>query len=292
MNLNNKVCIALVSMTLSLLFTLAVYPPSDDFHYANPSWNGYSKIYEYFKARRAGVDISRKEILENPGKYALLLVPMRKPDEAYLSFLEDFLERGGLVLILDDHGYGNDILYSLNLKASFIHEGVVYDPVFFYKRPELAKISFRLGDRDFSLQLNYASTIQPDGCRVIASTSRFAFFDKNLDGSWEFGEAEGPLAVVVECSVGSGKVVLISDPDVFSNFSVDNSEAILFLEYILGGRELVLEESLYSFGIYSELRRSFLNFIYFLSLHAEYYIVLVSFIFLIVLLYASKRWNM
>jgi len=291
MKLNNKIGIVLISMMLSLLFTLVVYPPSDDFHYANPSWNGYSKIYEYFNARRVGVDIDIREIMENPNRYALIIVPMKKPDEAYLNFIKIFLENGGLILVLDDHGYGNEILKFLNLKASFIHEGVVYDPVFFYKRPELAKVSFNLEGEDFILQLNYASMLQPEGCKVIASTSRFAFFDRNLNGLWEFGEDEGPLAVAAKCNVGAGEIVLISDPDVFSNFSVDNSDALPFLELILDGRELVIEEKLYVLGAYSEFRRLFLNFIYFLSLHVEYYIILISFIFFFILLFISKRWR-
>lgn len=291
MSLNNRISIALFSMMFSLLLILSVYPPSDDFHYANPGWNGYSEICGYFKARRAGVDIGRMEILENSNKYALVIVPMKKPDDAYLRFLEDFIKNGGLAIILDDHGYGNDILKFLNLKASFIHSGVVYDPVFFYKKPELAKVMFRLEDKDFLLQLNYASMIQPVGCRILASTSRFAFFDKNLNGLWEFGEDEGPLPVVAECGIGAGKLVLISDPDIFSNFSVENSNVISFLEFILDGRELILDEELYSLSIYSEFRSFLLNTFYFLSSHVEFYIITVSLIFLPALFYISKRWN-
>jgi len=237
--------------TLALIF--AVYEPREDFYYGNADWSGYSRIRGELEALVLDLEIERGGVLENASGYALLVVPEERPSGAYLEFLRDFVARGGLLIIADDHGYGNEILEYLGVDARFRHDGLLVDPVFFWKIPLLPKAFDESGA---AVALNCASIVAcSTSCRVLAESSRLAFFDLDLDMAWDEGEPEGPLPVVVECPLGAGRVVLVSDPDAFANISLDEGEGLELLRSIVGERRLVLDSELLSYGPYAEIRR-------------------------------------
>jgi len=277
----------LIGISASFIF----YEPRDDFHYANPNWNGFSSLVGEFDARIVGVDIDHNSLLSNSSHYALIIVPMVEPSSDYLTFLKTFVASGGLLIIADDKGYGNMILESFGLDARFDHEGVLYDPVFFWKKAELAYVFADVDGEKVEVLTNYASIINCKNCSPLLVSSRLSFFDADLDGVWEKGEIEGPHVIAASTEYENGCIVLVADPDIFTNFSIQESKSLEFVRRVIGGRLLVLDESLNRHSSYAVLRMNFLSFLAALYRWREVFIITLSFISLLLLVYIVKWWK-
>lgn len=268
-----------VLIFLSSIFLILIFqPPRDDFHYSNTDWNGYSDIVSLFNAKIMGVDIDYNIVSKNFSKYCIIVIPFSKPDEEYLRFLENFVSGGGILIVLDDHAYGNNILESLKIDARFIHNGTINDPIFFYKTPELPKIIVDIDGRKISVYSNYASMIYTHKCKILGYTSKYSFFDKNFNGLWEQGEREGPLPVIVYCKRGLGGVYVLGDPDILSNFSMENSNATIFLKNIVDDKVLVIDERLLGCSIYARVRTMVMKALYTIYFWKELFILVISII--------------
>ena len=106
---------------------------------------------------------------------------------------------------------------------------------------------------------NYASIINCKNCSPLLVSSRLSFFDADLDGVWEKGEIEGPHVIAASTEYENGCIVLVADPDIFTNFSIQESKSLEFVRRVIGGRLLVLDESLNRHSSYAVLRMNFLS---------------------------------
>lgn len=251
---SKTIWVAAISALATLALLFALYEPREDFYYGNADWSGYSRIRSELEALVLDLEVEKNRIVEGAGNYALLVVPEERPSRAYLEFLKRFVAGGGLLIVADDHGYGNEILEYLGVDARFRHDGLLVDPVFFWRIPLLPKAFDESGA---AIALNCASVVECGAsCRALANSSRLAFFDLDLDAMWDVGEPEGPLPVVVECPLGAGRVLLVSDPDAFANISLEEGEGLELLRSSVGERRLVLDSELLSYGPYAEIRNA------------------------------------
>lgn len=249
---------SVLSITVVALATLALLSffvlPADDFSPYNPRWNGYSELREKWRARIIGIDVSTEEMLSSPRNYTLLVVPYREPSPRQMSFMAAFTSLGGNLVVLDDRGAGNDILESLGVDAILDHNGTLFDPVFFDKDYRLPHVFPQRLNKTLYIVANYASIVRlGPGCRRVLSTSKLAFFDKNMDGIWQPGEPAGSLAVGGACKLIDGKVYVFSDPDLLNNYAVRHSNATYILDIVSRNRTLVIYYDLYPKSPYSYL---------------------------------------
>lgn len=250
----NSATTILVSALLTFIFLVSTIPPSDDFSPYNRMWNGYSVLYRKHHARILGVDITADELIDSPRNYTLVVVPYKEPTAQELSLMGVFASLGGNLVIADDKGYGNDILSSLALNAEFDHLGAIADPVFYDKNYMLPYVFPIGGNRSLYIIANYASTISiRGGCERVLVTSKLAFFDENLDGTWQPGEPEGPLTVGAKCSYIGGTVYLLSDPDLLNNYAFENSNATYLLQVFARNRTIVIFYDLLPRSPYSDM---------------------------------------
>ena len=218
--------LALTALTLALL--TALYPANVDFSLENPSWNGMSSLAEL---GAEPVNLAEAYALD-PLKYAVLVIGPSKPfSEDEVRALKSFLARGGLVVVADDFGAGNQLLEALGVPAR-LSGRLLVDPLFFFNAPQLPLASW--GGR--RIALNYATVINATAGRVLAWSSPFSYLDLNLNGRRDEGEPAGPFPVAVELRVGPGTLIVVSDSSLFLNSMMGREANRDFLLAILGGR--------------------------------------------------------
>ncbi len=219
---------------LSMLTVIWFFPPNGDFRVENPSWNGLSTLESKAKLISIGMFDS---LPSNPKGTTLLLVPYESFSDSELSQLKNYVSGGGTLVILDDFGFGNQVLSGVGLKMRFT--GVpMLDPLYNYKDKWLPKIA------DFSnasvvanvssIVLNHASCLNNTSeATVIAYSSTFSFLDVNGDGSWSQNEPNGPFPVVAYNQVGQGVVIAISDPSLMINGMIGLDDNLQFINNVV-----------------------------------------------------------
>lgn len=95
------------------------------------------------------------------------------------------------------------------------------------------------GDAE-SLTLNSATAVRPRGATPLANTSAVAYLDANGNGSLDESDPLGPFPVATVESVGTGRVVVVSDPSVFTNAMLEREGNRAFLAALLDGRSDVV----------------------------------------------------
>ena len=131
----------LLGLTLVIILSLVAlawfFPPNGDFRVDNPFWNGLSTLDSKDKLT---VINSFDNLPTNPKGTALLLVPYEPFSDLELSQLKNYVLNGGTLVVLDDYGFGNQVLSGVGLNMRFT--GVpMLDPLYDYKNERLPKIT-------------------------------------------------------------------------------------------------------------------------------------------------------
>ncbi len=215
----SKLLLALtLVIIISMLTLIWFFPPNGDFRVENPSWNGLSTLNS--KAKLTVID-TFANLPANPKGTALLLVPYEAFSYSELSQLKNYALNGGTLVILDDYGFGNQVLNGIGLKMRFT--GVpMLDPLYNYKDKWIPKITdfsnSSIAENVSSIVLNHASSLNnTSDSTVIAYSSTFSFLDVNGDGSWNNNEPNGPFPIIAYNTLGHGNVVAIADPSLMIN---------------------------------------------------------------------------
>ena len=226
-----------VLMLLIVLVLSAIvwfYPPTGDFRVDNPFWNGLSSLSDQTKI----VPVDSLGNLPSSGKgTALLLVPYEQLTTTELAQLRSYVSSGGTLVILDDYGFGNQILTSLGLNMKFTGQPLL-DPLFDYRNEWLPKItdftSTPASANVSSIVFNHATALNgTSDVSVIASSSSFSFLDVNNNGEWDSGEPTGPLPVAAYVKVDQGYVVTVADPSLLINGMINMDDNLHFTNNIV-----------------------------------------------------------
>lgn len=213
-------------------------PCVDDFSLENPFWNGHSQL----KLKTHPTELL--DYMELPVGFSardttLLIIGPSKPfNEGEVECIRRFLEDGGLVVLADDFGSGNDLLMKLKVKAKF-SALPLRDPLFKYKGSYLPKtIDFKPSPYTVNLSsiaLNHATILENLGgeVEVLAYSTIFSYLGAK--------KSVGPFPVMAEVKLGSGSLVLISDSSIFINSMLNKENNSQFLANLVRGKSVVID---------------------------------------------------
>jgi hypothetical protein len=230
----------LLTITLGLVFIVSLvsiwfYPAIQDFMLANPFWNGLRDF-----SRESGVEWAESlaAVSENPESTTLIAIPYTRYDREDLEAIESFVQGGGLLVLLDDYGYGNEVLEAMGLGVRFIGLPLL-DPLYAYKNAWLPRITdFDAGLSDAGIRavvLNHATALAGlESPQVMAWSSETSFLDSDGSGEFDEGEPRGPFAIAAVLQLGRGTVVLVSDPSIMVNSMFGRDDNRAFLAHLIG----------------------------------------------------------
>jgi len=235
-----------VVSVIALIFFLSMVAPvvttSADFSIYNTGWNGCSSLA--VRTYRTGSFVPNLELADggemevvqrdltsyeaDPRTTSLVFIGPDKPfGGAEASYVHDFMDRGGRVLIADDTGSGNTLLERLNTTSSF-HGRSLMD-LSFEKSPHFPVIydirEHQITEGVDMLMLNHPTALRPDqDARVLANSSSASWLD---DGA----KRSHPILSVE--SYGDGELILLSDPSVLINSMLDKRDNRVFMENLM-----------------------------------------------------------
>lgn len=238
----------MVSMLVLLAALIWLYPSTGDFRADNPFWNGLTTFTAGFEASTIK---SLDDLPSTPEGTALILIPYSRLTGRELERLRSYVSAGGTLIVLDDYGFGNQVLSYLGLKVRFAGSPLL-DPLFNYKNKWLPKVTgfpqVSLTGGVESLVLNHATALRnASEPEVLAWSSRFSFLDLDGDSAWDPGEPTGPLPVAAYTRVGGGCVVAVADPSIIINGMISLGDNMAFMKSVLGLRggrlKLLIDQS-------------------------------------------------
>ncbi|MFQ5873133.1 MAG: DUF4350 domain-containing protein [Dehalococcoidia bacterium] len=228
--------LALVLIAIGALVAVAVwyFPATADFRSRNPFWNGLEAFGNRFQARPLS---SLADLPPEPQGTLLVVIPYVQPSTEDVGRLKAYVERGGTLVLADDFGFGTGVLEGLGLPVRFSRAPLL-DPLFNYRDkwfPLATELAPSPLTEDIStLALNYATVLQGDGIKVVASSSPFSYLDLSGNGAREPDEPVGPFPVIGHTSVGQGQLVLVSDPSMLIRGMLDAEDNARFARNLVG----------------------------------------------------------
>jgi len=257
MRLRNAILWSLALSAIVSFAFLVLTPPVDDFNASNPYWNGMSEIAGTVGAEQMpgtgfeGMDAAA-------GSLAVIVIGPDAPfDDAYVQSARSFAESGGLLVVMDDFGTGNQLLAGLfggtGAGVSFSGDWLA-DPLYMHRSQYYPKVESASGD----VVMDYGTALaglaggcdSGDGngynCRVLAWSSPFSYLDENRNGRHDAGEPEGPFPVAAELEYGrrGGRVVVVADPSIAINAVSGLEGNAAFIAGLLGdGRTAYIDAS-------------------------------------------------
>lgn len=246
MSVRSLMVVALALVVVVSLAGVWFYPSLQDFMLANPFWNGLRDFTTEFNA--TWVD-SLSGISRNPKTATLVAIPYLDYAPADLEEVHRFVQEGGLLLLLDDYGYGNSLLHQMGLPVKF--SGLpLLDPLFDYRNEKLPRITdfnAELAGGDVrAVVLNHGTALEGvDPARVLAWSSPSSFIDLNQNGVYNKEELKGPFPVAAKYRLGDGTALLLSDPSILVNSMVGRDDNRAFLKHLFDqygpGREILVD---------------------------------------------------
>jgi len=237
-----------------------VVPPMDDFRLENPFWNGLSELDSRIHPFEVS-DLARLlDVVLKPSESALLVLGPSEPfmDED-VDAVRGFLEAGGLVVLAEDFGVGDDLLEGLGVEARF-SGGVLLDPLFKDKdsrMPRMIDFTASPYTRGLSaLTFNYATALTDagDGVRVLACSTAFSYLSEDMISTPEEAELIGPFPVMAVVSYGRGSLILISDSSLFINSMLDKDDNAALLENLVDDKVVYMDVSHWSPSLLTQFK--------------------------------------
>lgn len=226
------------SAVIAVGLVLWYYPSSTDFAVSNTHWNGLSEVSRRFSIRP--LTTANGFPAESRGT-VLLVIPSVRPQLAHLQSIKEYVESGGVLVLLDDFGFGNEALASLGTQIRFSGQ-LLADPLFHLRNTRFPRIldiaPSPITQNIEELVLNHATVLTGIGeIQAVAVSSPVSYLDVNLTGRRDEGDPVGRFPVAALESHGAGYLVVVSDPSILLNGMINlaNNERFLLNTVSLAG---------------------------------------------------------
>ena len=232
MRLSSLVAFSLLFAIVATVLLVWFYPSDTDFSAKNPFWDGLSKFNERFHAKSLS---SLNDLPSEPDRTVLVEIPYRQFSIEEGRQLQDYVHRGGTLLLLDDYGYGNQVLSMLGQSMRFSGSPLV-DPLFNYNSSALPVIFQLAGvaSNCESILLNHATVLYESTEKALAVSSPLSYLDENDNGALDQGESTGPFTVAAYTQVGNGLLIAVADPSILINSTLTLNDNLRFVSALVG----------------------------------------------------------
>jgi hypothetical protein len=169
------------------------------------------------------------------------------PTEAYgteSTAIREFVRSGGTLMVAEDYGEGgNELLSAVGADARFNGTALRDErnagpsPAF---PKATATVNHTYSQNVSGLMLNHGTVIDPHNATPLFHSSSFSYLDENGNEELDISEELGRYPVVTIEQVGSGEVLAISDPSIFLNAMLAESDNQALLDAVVAAHSKML----------------------------------------------------
>lgn len=230
-----RVVLYALAVAVGLGLVVAASTTGAAFGAYNLEWDGTSDVRELADRHadsRVLLDTNPYERGDANGSVAVVLAPTEPYGPNDTRRVREFVEDGGTLVVADDFGpHSNALLDDLGASARF-NGTQLRDERHYYRAPSLpiaTNVSeTRYTDGVSQLTLNKGTSIDAGNATVVATTSPFAYLDRDGTGNLSADDELGAYPVVTAESVGEGRVVAVGDPSLFINAMLSQPDNAAF----------------------------------------------------------------
>ena len=206
---------------VAALVLLFLHLSANDMEFSryNTGWNGASAFFSDLDRDRT-TEVFDPGVLEGQQGNATLLViaPHRSPTGREIAGYKAFLAGGHTIFLADDFGAGNEILAGIGSRITITPVNIssldrqYADPylIIAYRTQETGPFVMPP-----EITLNGAALLE--GGSPLMLTSVMSWADRNANNRLNIGEEMGTMPVMVQESIGPGRLIVLSDPSIFVN---------------------------------------------------------------------------
>jgi len=212
--------LVLVFVLFFMPLSVPVFRNSADYSVFNPNWNGISKLATLIHEKNKG-PIILLDPLDNynlTGGTLLIIGPNTPytPDE--INTIKKYIKNGNTLLLADDYGTGNQILQKLAVRM-VLSKHPLHD--FFYDLDDRFIVIVRIEDPVLGRNVSKIITNEPSAIAVAENGVAYT------SGVARIGPWKRRYPILGIAPYGSGRVVVLSDPDVFENSLFDTNKPFI-----------------------------------------------------------------
>jgi hypothetical protein len=201
---------------------------------SNAMWNGINRFAKEFNVQNADSLATLGDTLK---QNVLIVIPRLPYSSDELKQMQQFVENGGKVIMMDDFGYGNSFLEYAGIPARFNNVPLL-DPLFNYKNEYFPRIMDFISDISNKgikvISFNHGTALSNvSQSEALAWSSNMSFLDTNQNGNWDQDESKGPFVVAASYHLGKGTIDLVSDPSLIMNATPDGNDNAAFVRYLI-----------------------------------------------------------
>lgn len=254
------VSIAVIASLLAVVINLPSLTPYSPF---NNGPTGYLELVKMINAQ--AIDVVN-DLRGLNGKNVVLIIPLVRElsNETYDS-LKKLVSMGSTLIILDEEGYSNDLLKYLGINAGVSNYTVLDEVLKFNDRfHPVIRVLVQRSTNTYIDVVTYRPSyiIVGSGSMggIVGSTSNYAYADLDGNEYYSIGEEMKSYIVIHSWNVSRGKVVLISDLDLWSNDLIGKEGNAKLLKYLTNSGRVFLLTSGLKLGFIDEVKYLFMRF--------------------------------
>ena len=236
-----------LAVTLGIGLVVAASTTGAAFGAYNVEWDGTSDFRDLADTHaesQVTVETDAYETVDPNATVAVVLAPVDSYDETETLRVREFVDAGGTLVVADNFGpHGNALLAETGATAR-LNGSVLRDEQHYYRAPSLP-IATNVTQTPYTagveqLTLNRGTAVDANNATVIATTSRFAYLDREETGTLSDGDELAEYPVVTVEPVGDGTVVTVGDPSLFINSMLGQPDNAAFATALFETRDHVL----------------------------------------------------
>ena len=226
-------------LTVLIAAAFAYYLPIQDaYHPLNTDFNGCSQILQMYQNTTL---LTSYDAISSGDPSSLLAIigPNLEFTTHDSATIRTFLEAGGTVLLADNFGTGNQLLQALGVGVRISGEPIA-DLYFYTRNPEFP-IAYDFSPNSLTSNLTAVVFNRPSylvgansSSTILVSSSPFSFIDLD-QGHPVANETVGSYPMIAISNVGKGSLIVIADPNIFTNEMIGLFDNALLLRNLMRG---------------------------------------------------------
>lgn len=208
----------------------------------NMDWDGTSSLYSYISGSYpTKIILTSVEDFASLGSDSTLVIisPERQYTAKEKIAIREFVSGGGTLILAGSHGPAAELGEEFNLRYS---NGTIVDYLAFNRRQDFPVLPYAVGGGSGLVFMKFPTAVllHPALATILVGSSPESYIDINSNALVDPQDLKGPFAAAIAADYGSGKVIAISDSDLFTNDMLPRGDNLVFASSIF---------SAYSHGI-------------------------------------------